>query len=162
MLVFFFYTFFFSFLSTLFMLQVHTFKTKANNHLHILLDLCVCVCFVNLIDQVDIDEMKDFFYLSFTIMQTSYRATFLPSFFFYSFIHVFIHSFILFIHSSAWLAHEYMDVLLLCWFQKERTYEQKGRTGEEVKSILYTQQRRRHTKTTHVGQKKEGEREREK
>ena len=44
-----------------------------------------------------------------------------------------------------------MDVLLLCCFQKERTYEQKGRTGEEVKSILYIQQR--HIKTTHVGQK---------
>jgi len=83
------------------------------------------------------------------------------SFFFHSFIHVF-NSFILFIHSFAWLLHEYMDVLLLCWFQKKRTYEQKGRTGGEVKSILYTQQRRRHTKTTHVGQKKEvekGERE---
>ncbi len=96
-----------------------------------------------------------FLYSSFTIKQTCYRATFLPSFFF-SFIHS-IHSFHSFhsFHSSAWLPHEYMDVLLLCWFQKERTYEQKGRTGGEVKSILYTQQRRRrHTKTTHVGQKK--------
>jgi hypothetical protein len=146
------------------MLLAYTYKTKENNHLHIMLNLCACVCFVYLRDQVDTDEMKDFFIRLLLLCRLAIgQPSFLLLFFFiHSFIHVFIHIFILFIHSSAWLAHEYMDVLLLCWFQKERTYEQKGRTGGEVKSILYTQQRRRHIKTTHVGQKKkEGERERE-
>ena len=101
------------------------------------------LCFVDRRDQVDIDEMKDFLYLSLIIKQTCYRATFLPSLFFiHSFIHsliqfiLFIHSFI---HSSAWLAHEYMDVLLLCWFQKERDIGTKGthrRRSEEYPFIL--------------------------
>lgn len=95
-------------------------------------------------------EKKDFF-TNFSIRRRI--AIGQPSFLYSSFLHSFILSFNSFIHSPAWLPHEYMDVLLLCWFQKERTYEQKGRIGGEVKSILYTQQRRRHTKTTHVGQK---------
>jgi hypothetical protein len=140
--------------------EVYTCKTKANNHLHIMLDLCICLCLVNLTDQVDMDEMKDFFTrLSLLCRLAIGQPSFLLFFFIHSCIHSFFHSFHSFIHSPAWLPHEYMDVLLLCWFQKERTYEQKGHTGGEVKSILYTQQRRRHTKTTHVGQKKCRERE---
>jgi hypothetical protein len=100
---------FISFLSFLFMLKAHTYKTKANDHLHIMLDLCVCVCLVNLIDQVDMDEMKDFF----TCLSLLCRlAIGQPSFLlFFSFIHVFIHSFHSFIHSFIRL----LDCLMNIW-----------------------------------------------
>ncbi len=105
-----------------------------------------------------------FLYSSFTIKQTCYRATFLPSFFFHLFIHSFlsfIHSFILFIHSFVCLTGSWIYgcviVVLISKGEDIRTKGTHRRRSEEYP--LYSTTTTTHKDNSCGSKKKKGERE---
>ena len=63
---------FFYIFSFLFMFKAYAYETKANDYLHIMLDLCTCL--VNFHRSGAHERDERFLYSSFAIMQTSYRA----------------------------------------------------------------------------------------